>query len=1592
MTCGCPKPSIHYSSDFDARICNNCGVVVSSGFATEIEDQNVPFTHLRVHTHLSLLRGICKTEDLISKAKEYGMTSLAKTEFDTLCGAPSFVKDCLDNDLKPILGTEFKVRFSPDLYWQVTFIALNKSGYKNLVRLNTIAWCQRKDKDRGVYIELNDVTSDGLVALIEPFCENNETNIQLQKYMVDQLRQRVETYIEITRDNEVIAGIVKRISKELNLPIVVTGNVLYLHEDDVKTYEIALKIGKYEPTWLYDDNWFKPPDRFSQLFGFEDEWIENSQKIADRVEDYGIINKNFIVPTYKENNKVYSDINEVHQKLEMQAWTGLYNKGLADKQEYVDRLTYELGVMKDKKFSSYFLIINEIIEYMKATDKLKPIGRGSSVGSLVCYVLDITSMDPIQWGVPFERFINAGRIDLPDIDTDITQEGRQDVLKHIADIHGSDRVAQIATFQTLKLKAAIDNVGRALQVPHVLNKDIRKEISDEEDDIDLIADSVKEAMAYKPEWTEAATSLMGTAKNLGYHAAGVVISNEPLQEMVPLLLPESEGDLVGIQYDMRDCEILGLLKLDMLGLKTLDVIQHTLKRIEERYGVEAVPDIYNLPVYDETTYDLISNAEYVSIFQLDSTGYRRLCRQLKPRKFEHIMALNALFRPGPLEGGMTEEYVERRHGRAELVGWHPWLDEILEPTYQVPVYQEQVMAIAKIIAGFDDVEADKYRKAIGKKCLTLDSKLTTSSGVRVTVEDLINNKHLLNDLKFILHDGNLGGKWKIGKLRNIRSTGKRKIYNIWTKSGRRIRCTSNHKIPVLGKSFVKASKLNIGDYLFRQTKLTSRYNISSKKCENKYTNKALLLGLLTGDGRCTTSTIAFIQNDGKIADLFCNLINNIEYATYIKDIRSNPSGVPIYRILSMHPSKNFIKDLIVNEGLNKTAKHKSIPLSVKYSTDSEYIRAFLCGLLMSDGFIFANPSQNGGYIGYSSHSYDLMSDVQYLLSLFGINSTIRRKRYKTNINNKYYKGVTYECAIRDKKSILLSYKFFKPYIVGYKLKSLNKINKYANKRINSNSQIDKWPGYINDIIKSQENFVSFTSLNLRPGQIKNGITHNKFQRLRGKFPKLDSIIDGNILPDEIVDIQVSEPEPTFDLETNNNKYECYIANDIVIHNSKIQFDAAQAQFKEGALKRDGLEPPSNFNGTLEKWIDDLLDRLAGYARYGWNSGHSAGYGWITYITAYLEARFPHEYYASLLDSTTNSKKIPGLLRGILFRGFDVVPPNVNESGIKYDIGTDEKIYMGLSAIKSVGKAAQQIIEERDRNGKFKSFIDFCQRIPSINKTVKVNLVKAGAFSWDKMMCDRDKVDNVDVISKIARKRNKSFDGSKASPFEIAMQCHINGFEYTDIQKHQNERAVLNSFITGHPAAVYHKLSSHLERGNSKIICPSDINNDDICQIDDHVLLIGMVDMIRTKTIKNGRNEGKPYITVNISDNHAFTLANIWYPLCDEIKQTIAEGQIAMFECTLRKDKYREGFRSLQVRGAISLAHGLPIQGVFCTNGNNPSSIAEKIGGMVNQELIISNRKFASLRGMITVTPDILKSAIDEFGDDVSFMISMDSHA
>jgi DNA polymerase III subunit alpha len=745
------------------------------------------FAHLHVHTSYSLLDGISKREDLIKKAKEFGNPAVAITDHGSLANHISAYKMGKEHNVKVILGIEafmapdsrhnkdFKkadIEERGDLSksaYHLTILAKNALGYQNLIKLSTLAYREGFYRKPRMDLEILNQYKEGLIILsgclssiTSQYILANQQALALEhinryRYMFGE-----DFYLEVMEHDlpaeKLVCEALVHIGKTQGIPVVLTNDSHFTMKEDAQAQEAALclngKMTLLDPDhWKFDGSgyWFKSPAEMTDIIrrnSWPEEAYTNTLAIANKIEDYAFKTGKHMVPLFKDKAGRTWDSVESHQKLAMMAFDGLDKMGLSDNAEYTKRLAQELDVMERKNFSSYFLIIADIIEYMKREGILKPFGRGSSVGSLVCYTTGITGMDPIRWGVPFERFINEGRKDLPDVDTDMSQRHRQKVLNYIADKYGRDNVAIIATYAQMSVKSVIDNVGRVLGIPSQVRREVSKVIGDlDKDDklADVLRDNdkAKKLMDFHPLWIDIATRLEGNYRNVGVHAAGVVISNDPIWLHVPLGRDHKDDEksketgFLTTQYDMNDVQALGLLKLDMLGLKTLDVISDTIDLVKQQTGefidVHAMNDLN-----DPSAYKILASGEYVSTFQGDSAGYRALGRRLNPETFEHIMAFTALFRPGPMmpekfkdpktgretKGpSILDHYIARRHGREPSDVWHPQLATVMERSYGMPLYQEQVVQITKTIAGFTEEEGDTFRKAIGKKDQVLFDKM-----------------------------------------------------------------------------------------------------------------------------------------------------------------------------------------------------------------------------------------------------------------------------------------------------------------------------------------------------------------------------------------------------------------------------------------------------------------------------------------------------------------------------------------------------------------------------------------------------------------------------------------------------------------------------------------------------------------------------------------------------------------------------------------------------------------------------------------------------------------------------------------------------
>jgi DNA polymerase III subunit alpha len=702
------------------------------------------FVHLHVHSEYSLLDGACRIDRLCRRAAEAGATAIALTDHGVMYGAMEFYYAAREMRLTPILGCEAYLaprgRFDRTAREEahVTLLAADLVGYRNLIALVSKGFLEGYYYKPRIDLDLLEKYNDGLIVLSG--CMSGLLAAPLLKGDYDTALGNAKTYREIFGDRfyvEVMRhgmpeqtlindGLV-RIARELGVPVVATNDSHYLERKDAGAHDVLLCIGTGKTVsdtnrmkFYSDEFYVKSADEMYEVWSDLPEACENTVRIAERI-DIRIPEKIFHLPQYPVPQRP-----DAPEKSDAEYLREICNRGLverygedrvADDPDLRARLEYELGVITKMGFSSYFLIVWDFIKY--ARDNGIPVGpgRGSAVGSLVAYCLKITDLDPLRFRLLFERFLNPERISMPDIDTDFCVERRDEVIAYVTEKYGKDRVAQIVTFGTMAARAAIRDAGRALGVPLPEVDRIAKLFPSVpggypiERAIDQIAE-LKAIYATQPamrKLLDTAKEIEGLARNAGTHAAGVVISAGPLVEYTPLVRFGEGG--VNTQYDMDWIERIGLLKMDFLGLRNLTVMDKAVQEI--RRTVDAEFDLSKIPFEDARTYEMLGRGETMGVFQLESEGMKRVCAELRPSGFDDIIALVALYRPGPMD--WIPQYIGGKHGRSKPRYLHPKLEPILAETHGIPVYQEQVMRMAREIAGFTMTEVDELRKVIGKK-------------------------------------------------------------------------------------------------------------------------------------------------------------------------------------------------------------------------------------------------------------------------------------------------------------------------------------------------------------------------------------------------------------------------------------------------------------------------------------------------------------------------------------------------------------------------------------------------------------------------------------------------------------------------------------------------------------------------------------------------------------------------------------------------------------------------------------------------------------------------------------------------------------
>ncbi len=707
------------------------------------------FTHLHVHSHYSLLDGLAKIDELIEKAKEFKMDSLALTDHGAMYGAIEFYRKCQAAEIKPIIGVELYIAANSmlekgagkaDIRYHLVLLAKNEVGYHNLIKLVTQAHLEGFYYKPRVDKELLKQHSEGLIALTS--CLQGEVpNAILADDWATAKKAALEYneifgqdnfYLEIqdhpneldqVRTNK---GMIK-LSKEIGIPLVATNDVHYLNKEDDDVHDVLLCIQtthtvdeKERMTMKGEDYSLKSPEQMIRAFRDTPEAIENTQKIAKKcsleIELDKVQLPHFPLPEKETADSYLEKLCEQGfvKRFPLTLFDG--KDGQKQLEEIRKRLDFELKTIRKTGFASYFLIVQDLVNWAKSQGIVVGPGRGSAAGSLVSYILNITNVDPLKYRLLFERFLNPERISMPDIDLDFADARRNEVIDYVSKKYGEDHVAQIITFGTMAARAAVRDAGRALGFTYSFCDQIAKMIP--------FGFTLKEALEKVPELShsydsddqvktliDVAKKLEGVARHASTHAAGVVITRDSINNLVPRQHPTQDDQTIVTQYEMHSIEALGLLKIDFLGLKNLTIIENTINIINKLRGTKI--NIDEIPLDDQKAFELFRKADTVGVFQLESSGMRKYLQQLKPNILEDIIAMVALYRPGPM--GLIPEYVARKHGEKEIKYIHPKLKPILENTYGIAVYQEQLMQIAKDLAGFTMSEADVLRKAVGKK-------------------------------------------------------------------------------------------------------------------------------------------------------------------------------------------------------------------------------------------------------------------------------------------------------------------------------------------------------------------------------------------------------------------------------------------------------------------------------------------------------------------------------------------------------------------------------------------------------------------------------------------------------------------------------------------------------------------------------------------------------------------------------------------------------------------------------------------------------------------------------------------------------------
>jgi DNA polymerase III subunit alpha len=1466
------------------------------------------FAHLHVHTEYSMLDGFSNIKKLVRRVQELNMPAVAITDHGTMFGVIDFYKAAKEAGVKPIIGVEayMAARGMADRdpkvdrsSYHLLLLAENEIGYRNLLKISSAAqldgfyYYPRIDHDflaahsEGIICTTGCMSAEIPRALLN---DNPEEAVRRMNWYYDvfgpdrffvELQQH--NIKEITDLNRKLVELGVRYSAKY----VATNDVHYINQSDSRLQDILLAIqtntllSDPDRMRMTDDSYYlRTPEEMSRLFAEVPEALSNTLLIAERC-NVDLSFKGYHLPDFPVPEGYTAETYLRH--LCEEGARRRYASRAASLQVR-ERLDYELGVIHKMGFDAYFLIVWDLCRHARENN-IWYNARGSAAGSIVAYVLGIALVDPLEHNLLFERFLNPGRISMPDIDLDFRDDRRGEMLDYCVRKYGSDKVAQIITFGTMGTKAALRDVARvndiplpevdrvAKLVPFVSGRQTTMQDAMAVPEFKQIYDS----QPHLHELIDTAAKMEGTVRNAGTHAAGVVISDQPIVEYLPLHRPTSNSEETPIktvtQFEMGILDKLGMLKVDFLGLITLSVMAKACDMIEKRHGIKF--DLDNIPLDEPKSFELMGSGHTAGIFQVEGTGMTRYLVQMKPKTLDNIIAMVALYRPGPM--AFIPDYIARMHGEAEVEYRHPGLEPIFQDTYGIPVYQEQLMRAAVELAGYTPSESDELRKAISKKnkeeiekhrnkfvagavkngmakdvaeaiysdweefarygfnkCLPGDVEvLDAATGRLIKVADLYRGLETIADT---LSCDTSALKLKNQPVTQVMDNGVKPVFRLTTALGRVIEATDNHPFYTY-EGWRQLGELQPDDFI-------AVPRIIPIEGKNTWLDhEVIALGHLLAEGNlCHPHSVYFYSQDLEQVDDFIRAANAFENVHCTIAMHKGT-----YSIYAARAEKHRVPGIYTWAGelglLGKNARTKEIPAPV-FELNNRQIGLMISRMWEGDGHL----DVRGRSMYYATASKRMAGQLQHLLLRFGIISRVRTVEFP------YKEGrIGYQVFITGYENISIFSTKIGCHFVSERrraaLAQLMDINPPA--AIGTKDIIPV--AAVKEYIRSAKEQYGITwrelshTTGIAPREFyptnsagKLGFGRNTLRRLGNYFddPNIKRYAESDLYWDRVAYIEYVGEKQTYDLEiaeTHN-----FIANDILVHNS-----------------------------------------------------HAADYGVISVQTAYLKAYYPAEYMAALLSANAGkTEQVALYVAEARSMGVPVLAPEINSSLWDFaieDIEGKPNIRFGLGAIKNVGQAAVElIIQERDRNGPFKNLNEFARRVDlrAVGKRALECLIKVGAL--DSFGNRSAQLASLDRIVSISSNHFRAAESGQMSLFGeatgVVEDIQLPDVSNVDKREMLNwERELIGLYISDHPLTPYQQTFTQIVSYFSGQLSQA--------QHEEKVRVAGLITAVRPYTTKTNKPMG--FVTMeDVQGNIELVLfPKTWQKTHDMLKV----GQIIIVE-------------------------------------------------------------------------------------------------